>query len=403
MNKGRGVMEEKIKELIESIKSNQKLTSYDEAATKQTIVLRILSICGWDIFDGNEVYPEYPADSFNIDYSLRIKSANKVFIEVKRVREDLLKHQEQLLNYSFKKGIKLSILTNGVSWWFYLPLTEGNWDQRRFYSIDLLQEESIDEMLMFIGLLNKENVVSGQSIENAEELIKNKKKAFIIRTALPKVWNKIMTEKDEFFLDFFANEIEEDCGFAPDKKIIKAFFDNHKDRLILPENVKGTSVKGNLQNKKRFGIQNSDYGKTPRESSSLTNNSTAQDSIKPQPQDVTLEQLLMKSTQGIKDKYMIFKEYALGLSTDSEEKITKTYGCHYSYSPSKNKKMGFFWIMPGKAQLRFNFRKGKYPDKYNKIKQKGFGDYPELVFLEEEFSEEIIKYIKELISHAHKI
>ena len=72
---------------------------------------------GWDIFNVDEVIPEYPVGDTKIDYALKTGRYNdKAFIEVKRIREDLERHQEQLLGYCFKEGVNFAILTNGIIW-----------------------------------------------------------------------------------------------------------------------------------------------------------------------------------------------------------------------------------------------------------------------------------------------
>jgi hypothetical protein len=110
-------MSEELLKLINDFKNNKKLQSFDEASTKQAMILSVLKVLGWNPFNIEEVYPEYPVDNKNerVDYSLTHNGKNKVFIEVKKVTEDLDKHQEQLLNYSFREGVKLAILTNGIS------------------------------------------------------------------------------------------------------------------------------------------------------------------------------------------------------------------------------------------------------------------------------------------------
>jgi predicted type IV restriction endonuclease len=115
---------------LQNIKKENIIT-YDEATLKQTTILRIFSLLGWDIFNQDEVKPEYTISGKKVDYALFIESNPKVFIEVKRPGENLSVHQEQLLNYSFMQGIRLAILTNGLTWWFYLPLQEANWEQRK--------------------------------------------------------------------------------------------------------------------------------------------------------------------------------------------------------------------------------------------------------------------------------
>jgi len=65
-------MKERLISFANELKSKQEIGSYDEQATKQAIVLRILATLGWQIFDTNEVYPEYALESQRVDYSLRI-------------------------------------------------------------------------------------------------------------------------------------------------------------------------------------------------------------------------------------------------------------------------------------------------------------------------------------------
>jgi len=87
-------MNEQILLLLNQLRADTRLASFDEAATKQIVVLRILTLLGWDIYDIDEVKPEFAVGNQRVDYSLRNKSINKVFIEVKKVGEDLDRHQE---------------------------------------------------------------------------------------------------------------------------------------------------------------------------------------------------------------------------------------------------------------------------------------------------------------------
>ena len=44
-------MAETIAQAVKQIKNTVFLTNLDESATKQSVVLRLLSLCGWDPFD----------------------------------------------------------------------------------------------------------------------------------------------------------------------------------------------------------------------------------------------------------------------------------------------------------------------------------------------------------------
>ncbi|MBI4462959.1 MAG: restriction endonuclease subunit R [Acidobacteria bacterium] len=226
-------VQEHIRLFIEKLKSDRRLAALDEAATKQGMVLPLLSKLGWDTFNIDEVVPEYSVGDKRVDYALRIQNANKVFIEVKKPSEDLERHQEQLLNYSFQEGVKLAALTNGTSWWFYLPLHEGSWEQRKFYTVDVAEQDATHATDRFIKFLSRENVETGNAIGNAESLYKSQQKVKILRNTLPEAWNKLVSEADELLIDLLSETTEKLCGYKADAEVVERFLVENKGRLLI--------------------------------------------------------------------------------------------------------------------------------------------------------------------------
>jgi predicted type IV restriction endonuclease len=222
---------------IQNLKTDQRIGSFDEAATKQVIVAKLLSLLGWNMYNIDEVTPEYSVGEKRVDYSLRIGNVNKVFIEVKRTQADLEResHQKQLLSYSFQQGVRLAILTNGVTWWSYLPLCEGRWEQRKAYSIDILQQEPTDVASRFVDFLSRENVASGAAVENAEAVYKGQQKTSTLKETVPKAWNKIIEEADDLLVELINETTEKLCGFKADSQLIGEFLSTHKERLTIGE------------------------------------------------------------------------------------------------------------------------------------------------------------------------
>lgn len=243
-------MRDKLLELIKNIQSDRRLVSFDEAATKQAVILRILQILGWDHFNIDEVHPEYSVGGRNVDYALRHNNYNKVFIEVKKIGEELEKHQEQILNYSFQEGVKLAILTNGITWWFYLPLHEGSWEQRRFYTIEIYDQKAEEIVQKFIDLLSKGNVISGSSIKNAENVYKSKQKQYLIKETLPKAWKKLVTEPDEMFVELIAETTEKLCGYKPEHVAVESFLVSYIPKMEFQI----STVRGKEKQHKRIKV-----------------------------------------------------------------------------------------------------------------------------------------------------
>jgi len=217
-------MEENLLELIENFKRNKGLfEKYNEASIKNAVILRVLKVLGWDPFNPKEVYPEYSIRDNRVDYALRHNDKNVVFIEVKKASEDLGKYQEQLLKYAFQEGVKLAILTNGISWWFYLPLREGSWEQRKFYTIEIYDQESNKIVKSFVDFLSKDNIISGKAIDNAENIYKSKQRKSLIEETLPKAWQKIITEPDDILVELIAETTERLCGYKPENDTVEQF------------------------------------------------------------------------------------------------------------------------------------------------------------------------------------
>jgi len=216
-------MKEKLVSTINEIRSDKAIIISDEASIKSGVVLRLLSLLGWNPFDVNEVKPEYSVESKRVDFSLRINGTNKVFIEVKRPNENLENHQEQLLGYSFREGVKQAILTNGITWWFYLPLNEGSWEQRRFFTADFLQQDQSAIAETLIDLLSRGNIASGDALKKAEHLYKGRQKRNILRDALPKAWHKILNDPDDLLVELLIETTEKISGFRPEIEDVEKF------------------------------------------------------------------------------------------------------------------------------------------------------------------------------------
>ncbi|AWB10268.1 type I restriction endonuclease [Thermodesulfobium sp. 4217-1] len=253
----------KLLDFIRELKKDGRQRLLNEEATKQSVILPILNALKWNVFDIESVFPEYSVNDKRVDYSLRSNKKNKVFIEVKKINEDLDQHQEQLLNYSFQEGVGLSVLTNGISWWFYLPSGEGSWAQRKFYTIEIYEQEDKVVVEKFEKLLSKDNVVSGKSLEYAKEIYYNKEKQNLINTTLPKAWNKIITDPDELLIELLADETEKLCGYKPDSETVEQFLTRISQEEIKTENIYVPTKIKSMHKKSDSSVSNQYSGKKP--------------------------------------------------------------------------------------------------------------------------------------------
>ncbi|MEJ2730263.1 MAG: hypothetical protein P8185_17465 [Deltaproteobacteria bacterium] len=225
-------MKKEIETFIEELKSNKKLDKFDEASTKQAVVLRLFSFLGWDIFNVDEVYPDYSINSHSVTYALRDNNTNKIFIEVKRVSEKLDNYQKPLLSLASGEKVDIAILTNGVLWWFYLPGSDGNSQEKWFYSVDLLKQKEDAFVSQLIDLLSKNKVVKGQALKAAETLNKNKNQK-IASNVIPEAWNKIISQPNMIFVELLRESTEKICGCRVETKLVERFLEKHLDKWLV--------------------------------------------------------------------------------------------------------------------------------------------------------------------------
>ncbi len=142
-------------------------------------------------------------------------------------------HQEQLLSYSFRQAVELAVLTNGVTWCLYLPRAGTDWRSRKFYTVDIVEQETPDVASKLVELLSKNNVQSGEAFKRAEEIHKSRLKKKAIEDALPEAWNKVVTEPDSLFVDLLSEITERICGYKTELSDVAKFLKRNEGRFLL--------------------------------------------------------------------------------------------------------------------------------------------------------------------------
>ena len=117
-----------------------------EEATKTAIIMPFISrVLGYDVFNPQEVVPEYVADlglkkGEKIDFAIMRDGQVQMLIEAKRIGETLnLDHAGQLVRYFHTSNARIGVLTNGQHWHFFTDLDKPNrMDEKPFLQLDLL-------------------------------------------------------------------------------------------------------------------------------------------------------------------------------------------------------------------------------------------------------------------------
>jgi predicted type IV restriction endonuclease len=228
---------------------------HTEEATKTSLIMPLIQILGYDIFNPEELVPEYIADvgikkGEKIDYAIMQHNEPVILIEAKSVDEILTKHDSQLFRYFGTTKAKFAILTNGIEYKFFTDLEEQNkMDQKPFFVIDMLDLKDAD--IVEIAKFRKNDFNIANVLTTASEL----KYTGEIKQYLHQQWD----EPSEEFIRVVINDMYQ--GMKT-KKVIDNFRDLVKQSLQQYVNEK---VNDKLQKALNSSSENSDTSATDPE------------------------------------------------------------------------------------------------------------------------------------------
>ena len=176
-----------------------------EEATKNAIIMPFIqSVLGYDVFDPDEVVPEFVADvgsrkAEKIDYAIKREETIQILVEAKKVGEPLsLEHANQLVRYFSVSNARIGVLTNGRYWHFYTDLDKPNiMDSKPFLRLDLLNVDTY--ILPELKKLTKATFDLDSVLTAAEEL----KYVSSTRAEIAKAFG----EPDADFVQLFARRV----------------------------------------------------------------------------------------------------------------------------------------------------------------------------------------------------
>lgn len=174
---------DQLKDLAAKIEATKDQINTEEA-TKNSFIMPLIQILGYDVFNNAEVVPEFIADAGmkkheKVDYALYKNGKLVVLIECKKWREKLDKHGTQLTRYFTFSVAKFGILTNGVKFWFYTDLDKANiMDSYPFFQFDITDHTEAEAE--FVKLFCKDEYDQKKILDLATELVYNRE----IRTLL---------------------------------------------------------------------------------------------------------------------------------------------------------------------------------------------------------------------------
>ncbi len=138
--------------------SNTKDMIQTEEATKTSMIMPLIQILGYNVFDPLEVTPELVADvglkkGEKVDYAILRDGHPIILFECKKAGAELnINHAGQLFRYFHVTAARFGVLTNGLTYKFFTDLEQPNkMDEKPFFEFNILdfKDRDVDELKKF--------------------------------------------------------------------------------------------------------------------------------------------------------------------------------------------------------------------------------------------------------------
>lgn len=218
--------------------AQQRATIETEEATKNAFVMPFISlVLGYDVFNPNEVVPEFTTDvgtkkGEKIDYAIKKDSEVQILIECKHIGAPLnINHASQLFRYFAVANARIAVLTNGDEYQFFTDLDAPNkMDEKPFL---VIQVSDLDAALIpELRKLSKDAFDIDSIISAAEELkyVGEIKRVLAAQFASPDVeWVKFLTGR--VYEGAFTQRVREQFTGLVTKAAKQFLNDRVNDRL----------------------------------------------------------------------------------------------------------------------------------------------------------------------------
>jgi predicted type IV restriction endonuclease len=129
-----------------------------EEATKNSMIMPLIQLLGYNVFDPLEVTPEFIADigtkkGEKVDYAILRDGKPVILFECKKAGDELnIKHAGQLFRYFHVTSSRFGVLTNGLIYHFFTDLEQPNkMDEKPFFEFNILdfKDRDVEELKKF--------------------------------------------------------------------------------------------------------------------------------------------------------------------------------------------------------------------------------------------------------------
>jgi len=215
----------------------------NEEHVRLSLVGRVIRRLGWDLWNPREVNSEFAVlpqeDQSRVDLALFLTPHSPVvFIEVKPVGKltgNIGRIERQLRDYNRNNTALFSIITDGRKWLFYYSQTGGEFSQKRFKTLDIIEDDVNDLGMFFSMFLSKDKISNGTAEREAKDYLQLGRKQRAMEDALPKA-KRLVSEPPFPTLPQAVVDLAKDAGYSVSTEEARQFIKESasRDTVMAP-------------------------------------------------------------------------------------------------------------------------------------------------------------------------
>jgi len=159
----------------------------NQEQVRLSLVGRIINKLGWDLWNPDEVKLGFSINTSNGKYRIGLTLFSSsdlpvVFIEIRSTGNltiNIKNIEQKLRDCNGKLTVQFSIITDGRIWRFYYPKAEGEFSEKCFMILDLLNEHVNELEISFYNFLSRSEIINGNAEFDARNYL------FLNRTQSP--------------------------------------------------------------------------------------------------------------------------------------------------------------------------------------------------------------------------
>jgi hypothetical protein len=230
-------MADHLAQFISNIRNDGRVASYTPVQLKQSVILKVLHLLGWDAFNAAEVMPDFNAGTMIMDYALHAGEHGSLFLHiVSPLTEKTLDQQERAIKTAAGNNVRLAVLTDGLRWHLYTPLPHAPLYDKEFCRVDFTQGEPEELSSTLKRAIGRRIVMSGTAFARAEKIFNDrlKRKHLSFTNAINESWERVLNEAASIFVELIAIEAKR-LGTEVEREAIQSFYAAFTKLATAPE------------------------------------------------------------------------------------------------------------------------------------------------------------------------